>query len=334
MAGLVLKMDTNRVLIQSIDKGTPCAKIPCWKTRLRNTWLTHINDTQVASIEHAGQILASLPHTPHGTYMLWVLSSTLHDGLTNKGISQITLDQLNPRHLFPLQVDSDVQSPTAQIFKTWDGGVLQYVPQTTKLTRGVLMRQQDRDEWQQAEFLQLDQYDLQHMFGEPVVLLNKSAVFNLVWTYAVKEIDQWKKARCTCDGSTRGGQVRILDFTYANSPDHTCSRIFYAISAVENMLIHGADVSNAFMEAPPPKQGFYIRPDPAFRAWWTIHKGRPPLALDAVIPILSSMQGHPEAPRLWEKHADQIIHDIRLTSTTHEPFLYSGLISGHRVLLL
>jgi hypothetical protein len=29
----------------------------------------------------------------------------------------------------------------------------------------------------------------------------------------------------------------------------------------ENLLINGVDVSNAFAEAPPPKQGFHIYPD-------------------------------------------------------------------------
>jgi KUP system potassium uptake protein len=44
------------------------------------------------------------------------------------------------------------------------------------------------------------------------------------------------------------------------------------------------------------------------------------------------MQGHPESPRLWEKHADAILRDIGLTPTTHEPCLYSGTIAGQRVI--
>ena len=44
------------------------------------------------------------------------------------------------------------------------------------------------------------------------------------------------------------------------------------------------------------------------------------------------MQGHPEAPRLWEKHADRILRKCGLTPTTHEPCLYSGLVDGQRVL--
>jgi hypothetical protein len=44
------------------------------------------------------------------------------------------------------------------------------------------------------------------------------------------------------------------------------------------------------------------------------------------------MQGHPESPRLWEKHADKILRDIGLTPTVHEPCLYSGVINNNRVL--
>ena len=162
---------------------------------------------------------------------------------------------------------------------------------------------------------------------------DKDAIFNLVWTYVVKELDKRKKARCTCDGSTRGGQVRVLDYTYANCVDQTSSRIFYAVAAAENLLVYGADVANAFGEAPPPKQGFYIRPDKAFTDWWA-SKGRPPIPPGYVIPVLKAMQGHPESPRLWERHVDKIIRDIGFTPTTHEPCLYSGIIGGQRVLFM
>jgi hypothetical protein len=97
--------------------------------------------------------------------------------------------------------------------------------------------------------------------------------------------------------------ARILDETYANCVDQTGSRLFYAISAAENLLIFGADVSNAFSEAPPPKQGFFVQPDRAFHEWWVNHEKCPPIPDGYVIPILSAMQGHPESPRLWEKHA-------------------------------
>jgi hypothetical protein len=45
------------------------------------------------------------------------------------------------------------------------------------------------------------------------------------------------------------------------------------------------------------------------------------------------MQGHPEAPHLWEKHADVILQGLGLTPTVHEPCLYSGIIDGKQILL-
>jgi hypothetical protein len=65
-----------------------------------------------------------------------------------------------------------------------------------------------------------------------------------------------KKARGVCDSSTRGGQVRTLDHTYASCVEQTSLRLFFALSALENKRIYGADVSNAFAEAPPPAQTF------------------------------------------------------------------------------
>jgi hypothetical protein len=90
--------------------------------------------------------------------------------------------------------------------------------------------------------------------------------------------------------------VHILDETYANCVDQTSSRLFYAVSTAKNMLIFGADLSNAFAEAPPPKQGLFIHPDKAFHEWWVLHKKRPPIPNGHIVPILSAMQGHQESP--------------------------------------
>jgi hypothetical protein len=169
-----------------------------------------------------------------------------------------------------------------------------------KLTRGKLIQQTDWSDWQDSEYLQLNQYDSQGMFGDPVVTKEGDAIFHLVWTYNIKAVDGRKKARCVCDGSTRSGKVLVLAETYANCVKQTSSRIFYAIAAVENLLVFGADVSNAFAEAPPPKQPFFIRPDRAFHEWWVQHLKRDPIPDGHMIPVLSAMQGHPESPRLWE----------------------------------
>ncbi len=118
--------------------------------------------------------------------------------------------------------------------------------------------QDDWDEWNQSKFTQLNQYEAHGMFGTPQLVALDDAVFNLVWTYAIREVNNHKKACCTCNGSPQSGQVRVLDFTYANCVDQTSARIFYAVMAAKNLFIFGANVLNAFAEAPPPKQGFYL----------------------------------------------------------------------------
>ncbi len=115
------------------------------------------------------------------------------------------------------------------------------------------------------------------------------AVFYLVWTYNIKALDGQKKARCSCNGSSHSGSVEVLDKVYANCVNQTSSRLFYDVSAVENLLIFGSDVCNAFAEAPRPKQGFFIRPDRAFHKWWENHLKRPPIPQGQVIPVLLAM---------------------------------------------
>jgi len=66
-----------------------------------------------------------------------------------------------------------------------------------KLTSGKLLKQDDWEEWKQSEYLQLDQYEEQGMFGAPIDPKTDDPIFYVVWT-------------CVCDGSTRSGQVQYL----------------------------------------------------------------------------------------------------------------------------
>jgi hypothetical protein len=126
----------------------------------------------------------------------------------------------------------------------------------------------------------------------------------------------------------------VLAETFANCIKQTSARLFYAVAAAENLLIFCADVSNAFAEAAPPKQPFFIQPDRAFHEWWVHHLKRDHIPDGHIIPVLSAMQGHPESPRLWAKHADKILREIGLTPTVHKPCLYCGTFNNHRVLFM
>ncbi len=277
-----------------------------------------------------------------GTISVTLLFShpELRRDILNKGLpiipsppfTQLTHDQLN--HHWDFDTVAAALRKTRQFKDVECGHVLNYVTWVMRLTQGKLLLQDDWSIWQASEFLQLDQYDAQKMFRPPVAATSDDAVFNLVWSYGVKAVDGCKKARCTCDGSPRLGQVCILDETFANCIYQTSACLFYGVAAVENLTVYNADVSNAFAEAPLPKQGFFIRPDNAFLAWWTDHLKRPPIPKGHVIPILSAMQGHPESPRLWEKHADAILRDIGLIPTVNEPCLYTGTFNNNRVIFM
>jgi hypothetical protein len=126
---------------------------------------------------------------------------------------------MNNRWDFLTVVDHIRKKPPFRVVE--DGSVLNYVSKAMKLKHGKLLQQQDWSDWQDLEYLQLNQYEDQGMFGKPVAVTKNNAVFHLVWTYSIKAVDGRKKARCICDGSTRSGQVRILAETYANCVDQT-----------------------------------------------------------------------------------------------------------------
>lgn len=338
-AGLILHEENGRVHLASITPSTPAAKIPDWRTRIRGAWLIKIDNTLIKTVEDTKAKLQQVVESGSHSVTLLFSHPEIRPNLSNKGIpiissapfTQQVHDQLNNRWEFTT-VAQYLRSTRSTHQLVESGGVLNVVNRVMRLTRGKLLKQPDWNDWRESEYIQLNQYYDQGMFGTPQLVDDEAAVFHTVWTYAIKALDGRKKARFACDGSPRSGQAKILDETYANCVDQTSSRLFYAIAAAENLLIYGADVSNAFAEAPPPKQGFYIYPDRAFHEWWVHHKKKPPLEKGYVIPILSAMQGHPESPRLWEKHADAILRDLGLNPTVHEPCLYSGIIDGKRII--
>jgi hypothetical protein len=112
------------------------------------------------------------------------------------------------------------------------------------------------------------------------------------------------------------------------------ARIFWSLAALNGMKVLGADAGNAFGEAPPPVKPFYMAIDDQFRTWWTEHMHGAPIPEGYVLPVKHALQGHPEAPRLWEKHIVKILDELGFKSTTHEKCIYQKTIDGEKVLFL
>lgn len=162
------------------------------------------------------------------------------------------------------------------------------------------------------------------MFEKPQPKPPGAAAWPLVWTFIQKPPpDNRKKARCVIDGSKRWRKTITIRNTYANSLATDSERLFWALAAKNGLIVAGADVSNAFVEAPAPGDTFYIIPDNIFRQWWMQHKNRPPIPSGWVLKVKYALQGHPESPRLWEHHITRILKDkLQFKATHHEPCLY------------
>jgi hypothetical protein len=100
------------------------------------------------------------------------------------------------------------------------------------------------------------------------------------------------------------------------------------------MRVLGADAGNAFGKAPPPVQPFYMAIDDQFITWWTKHMHSEPIPNGYVLPVNHALQGHPEAPRLWEKHIVKILANLGSKSTTHKKCIYQTTIDNEKVLFL
>ena len=197
-AGLCLAHSDNRLFLGGMTPGTPGARIPCWQSRLKGTWLIQVGNIPVLNIADAQDAFQKT--LASGTYTITLLFShpeiqqdLSHNSLpivSSAPFSQQIHDQLNKRWDFTTVADYLRKAPPYRIVD--DGDVLNYVTRVMKLTQGKLLQQNDWSEWQDSEYLQLDQYDAQGMFGPPVAAKEGDAIFHLVWTYAIKTLDDRK----------------------------------------------------------------------------------------------------------------------------------------------
>jgi hypothetical protein len=107
-----------------------------------------------------------------------------------------------------------------------------------KFNRRTLQKQLDWNDWLAAEWIQLDNYDNQAMFGAPCTAPINASVFYWVWLYSIKPHENnHKKVRGVCDGSTRGGKTMIHGATYAPTPQQIDFRLQLALAATLGMYL-------------------------------------------------------------------------------------------------
>ena len=88
-----------------------------------NAWLRKIDDIEVTSITDVKAALLTLSRQSWPTCLLTFSHPEIKYGLTNDGIPQLNVDQLNPRNMFQdfFMPEDALHKPTASI--RWDDDV-------------------------------------------------------------------------------------------------------------------------------------------------------------------------------------------------------------------
>ena len=319
--GLQMQNDETGPRIIHCTRGTPSARIPQWKRILKNATLYAINDILVNNETNVSDLIKN---SNKNDIIISIIPPSPVDIHPDTGIPQINFDQFI--HLS--EIHQDVINNTHSTFmdEEVDNGEHITVHKIAKdsYTRKQLQKRSDWKDWEQSEFLQLEQYQRQNMFGEPGPLPSDSTTYSVVpmiWVYLVKT-DGRKKARCVANGAPHLKGSITLAHTYAACIDQSACRLFWAIAAMKCKLVYGSDAVNAFAEAPPPKSPLYLKTDSAYRNWYK-QKYNVDLSPSTYVRVHQAIQGHPESPRLWQQHIDSILSKIGFTSTTHEPCIYT-----------
>jgi len=349
----------QRLQVTDMALSTPGSRIKGWRTVIQKSYIIKFN-------EFAIQTQEDLEHAVKQTRLRKMLKAKMLIATDKsygvhpiEGILQIHFDQLNviAKHLEDIKRDHDaarmanlpypgeatvrLQKETTPAVHPFDDPPPAPPPPlppeeevAQSFSKKQLLKRDDWPDWQRGIYKQLDQYWNQGMFSTPMPLPINANALHMLWRYNLKACGT-KKCRMVCNGSPRQKGTVTLGHTYANALDAASERLFWAIVASNNYIAIGADVSNAFAEAPAPKAPLYLYIDEAFRDWWVNHLGKEPIPPECtVVRVHNAIQGHPESPRLWEKHIDGILKALGLTPATHEPCLYSGHYNGTKVLFL
>ena len=89
----------GRLVLEHIKKGTIGSKIPQWRSTLIGAWLRRIGAHDIDSLKDIHQAVAQIDHSGDKSCVLTFSHPKIQHGLTNDGIPQINIDQLNPKNL-------------------------------------------------------------------------------------------------------------------------------------------------------------------------------------------------------------------------------------------
>ncbi len=94
--GMHFRTIGDRLILDSIAKGSSCAKLKDWQSCLKGAWLIWVDGMDVHTVADDNEALNACLASRSFTCTLLFSHPEVHHGLTNEGIPQVMLDQLNP----------------------------------------------------------------------------------------------------------------------------------------------------------------------------------------------------------------------------------------------
>jgi hypothetical protein len=173
MFGLILHydVDRHRCRLINMDLGTPSHSLPRWKSCLHSAYILSIDTMSVHTIADIGLVISEARTAGRPSIVVVFTKDDALNCLSEVGLPQLYFDQLR---IMRGHIDNTV---LAVVHKAITG---------PKFNRRTLQKQLDWNDWLAAEWIQLDNYDKQEMFGYPCTAPVDASVFFWVWLYSIK----------------------------------------------------------------------------------------------------------------------------------------------------
>ena len=313
----------QRLQINNMALSTPGSRIKKWRSTLRNACIMKVQEFAILNEQDLKHAIQQVRLRKLIKIKLVVATDKSYGVHPVEGILQIYFDQMNviAKHLEDIATDRRDAANQATIRAIYDSptgdptskppeadlpppqpppGTVSDVPGEAiaeSFTKKQLLQRPDWNDWEMAQFKLLDQYWNQGMFSTPMPLPRNSNALRMLWRFNLKACGT-KKSRMVCNGSPNQQGTVTLGHTYANALDSASKRLFWAIVANEGLITIGADVSNAFAEAPAPKAPLFLYIDDTFRDWWC------DISVRIQFPLSATRYGYIMPSKVTQSHHD------------------------------